>query len=393
MKIPIQLVLLFSVLITQLGIGITVPVIPDYAVELGAGGASLGFMIAIFSLVRCIFQPVIGVLSDRFGRRQFLLFGLFVYGTGGLIMPMARSITDLTMIRAVQGVGAAMILPISMAYVSGWAPPGKEGRCMALLNAAIFCGIGGGPVLGGFLTDIWGRSSAFYSMSFFSFLALFLLLGRLPQSNDIAGFLTTDRNVNRSFSRMFATRRVKAILLARMATMFIMVPTISFFPLFASQKLGSTCMIIGLIITGRTLANAIMQLPCGKIADHYDKELLLTVGCFIAATALMIIPLATDVIQLVLIFVILGVGESLVWTVLGAFASEEGKYYGHGTMMGAFNLAMSGGTFFGSLFGGLIMELYGLNMIFIFIGLIGLLLCLISVSMLRGTSPGLVTVS
>ncbi|MDH4317146.1 MAG: MFS transporter [Desulfobulbaceae bacterium] len=393
MKIPLQLVLLFSVLITQLGIGITVPVIPDYAIELGASGTSLGFMIAVFSLVRCLFQPIVGVLSDRFGRREFLFFGLSIYGLGGLLMPMARSITDLTMIRAVQGIGAAIILPISMAYVSGWAPPGKEGRCMALLNTAIFCGIGGGPILGGFLADIGGKSLAFYSMSFLSFSALFLLIGKLPQSNELDKILTKNLDVNRSFSRMFSARRVKAILLARMATMFIMVPTISFFPLYASQKLDASCMMIGLIITGRTLANAILQLPCGKIADQYDKITLLTIGCFIAGTALMIIPLAADIVQLIIIFIIIGMAESLVWTVLGAFASEEGKYYGHGTIMGAFNLAMSGGTLLGSLFGGLIMELYGLNFIFVFIGVMGLILGLISIILLRGTSPRLVVVS
>ncbi len=76
----ILITLLLSIFIALLGIGIIIPVMPVFASELGAGGFSLGMIIAAFSISRGILQPVVGSLSDRLGRKRFLVAGLFIYG-------------------------------------------------------------------------------------------------------------------------------------------------------------------------------------------------------------------------------------------------------------------------------------------------------------------------
>lgn len=160
---PVLAILLLSVMIALLGIGIIVPVMPVFAVSLGAGGLALGSIIAVFSITRTVLQPVVGNLSDRWGRKGFLVSGLLIYSVVGLILPEATTVFNLIMIRCLHGVGSAMIVPVAMAYVGEMAPLGQEGRYMGMLNIAIFSGIGGGPLLGGVFTDIWGMAAAFYA--------------------------------------------------------------------------------------------------------------------------------------------------------------------------------------------------------------------------------------
>ena len=140
-------ILLLSVMTALFGIGIIIPVMPVFAVSLGASGVSLGMIIAAFSLSRGLLQPIVGSLSDRWGRKGFLVIGLLVYALVGLFLPQATSVSNLILIRAFHGVGSAMIVPVAMAYVSDMAPFGQEGRYMGMLNIAIFIGIGGGPLV------------------------------------------------------------------------------------------------------------------------------------------------------------------------------------------------------------------------------------------------------
>ena len=87
--------------------------------------------------------------------------------------------------------------------------------------------------------------------------------------------------------------------------------------------------------------------------------------------------------ELLLLFVVLGAGEALIWPVLGALAVEEGRIYGHGTMMGVFNLSMSCGIFFGSLGAGFVMDFWGLRWSFVTIGITVLFLSLAAIAMIR----------
>jgi len=385
MNRQILIILLLSVFIALLGIGIIVPVMPDFATRLGASGTALGLMIAAFSLVRGFFQPIVGSLSDRWGRKGFMVAGLFIYGLVGLILPEAKSVANLIVIRSFHGFGSAMIMPVAMAYVSELAPPGEEGRYMGMLNIAIFSGIGGGPMLGGFFADIWGMSSAFYAMAFLSFVAVGLMILKMPGRQNQKGASAMGLNIYRVMSRVFASRRTNGILLARMATMFIMVPTLAFLPLLMHQKLQATGMMIGLVITVRTLTNAILQVPCGRLADRHDKIFLLTIGCLVISLIMVLVPLTKNLHQLLILFVILGAGEALIWPALGALAAEEGQHYGHGTMMGMFNLAMSCGIFFGSLGAGWVMDFWGLRWSFVSIGLTVLFSSLAAVGLIRSS--------
>ena len=355
--------LLLALFIAALGVGIIAPIIPIYAMDLGATGLTLGLMIAAFSISRGALQPVVGSLSDRRGRKRFLVAGLSIYAVMGLTYTLATSVEHLILIRLFHGVGSAMIVPIVMAYIGDLTPQGQEGKYMGMLNIALFAGISGGPILGGVFRDTIGINPAFYAMSALTAASLGLILTLLPpQRSDreiqsTPGLLTTLR-------RMLHNSRVIGMLLPRIGTMIVMVPTLGFLPILMHRLMGATGIEIGIVVAARTIVTAGLQIPFGRIADRYNKVALIVTGSLIASAGVFVMPFATGFLQLVWLSVFIGMGEALIWPTLGAIAVEEGHRYGQGSMMGVFNMAMSVGILIGSLLAGSFMDLIGLEYVF-----------------------------
>ncbi len=375
--------LLLSVFIALLGIGIIVPVMPVFAKELGAGGFALGMIIAAFSVTRGLLQPLVGNLSDKWGRKGFLIAGLFIYGLVGLLIPTAADVDQLIVIRAFHGIGSAMIVPIAMAYMSLLAPTGQESRYMSYLNVAVFCGIGCGPIIGGSLSDLWGLPSVFYTMAGLSLAALVLVVVYMPRQ--VVATSAVKEKLFSSLFRMLASRKTAGILLARYATMIIMVPTMAFLPLLMSEWPGVTGFQIGVVIACRTLLNAVLQVPFGKLADAYSKRRLFLTSCLCLSVVVFSIPHFSTVTAMAAIYLLLGCFEAAVWAVLGGYASIEAKaHYGHGTMMGMFAFAMSAGVFTGAVLAGWVMDSWGIMQAYHVSGSIVLLLTLVSYIMIAG---------
>ena len=374
--------LLLSVFIAFLGIGIIIPIMPVFATELGAGGLGLGMIIAAFSITRGVLLPVVGNLSDRWGRKSFLAAGLLIYGAVGLLIPLAESVSNLVVIRSFHGVGSAMIVPIAMAYISLLTPAGHESRYMSYLNIAIFCGIGCGPIIGGIIYDIFGFAEVFHLMALLSFAAFILVLLQMPPhiSSDTApppALLT-------SMKSMLRSKKTSGILLARYATMIIMVPTMAFLPLIMADWENVSGLQIGIVIAGRTLVNAMLQVPFGKLSDRYNKFTILITGSGCLALTVFCIPWMRNFHEMLGLYLILGAVEAAVWAVLGGYASIEAKkHYGHGTMMGVFSLAMSGGVFTGAVLAGLGMDILGIRYAYIISSATVILLSLLAAKMIH----------
>lgn len=385
----ILLPVILAVFIALLGVGIVIPVLPILATTLGASKFMLAMIIAVFSLSRGFLQPIVGNLSDQWGRKGFLLTGLGIYGLVGLLIAHATAVSQLMGIRLLQGAGAAMVVPVAMAYASYLAPPGQEGRYMGIVNGALFCGIGFGPMVGGLFADRWGIATVFYIMAGLSICALLFVLFTLP------GYKTGESHIHRklfeSIRGMIARKRTMGILLARSATMLMLIPTMAFLPVIMADWPGSTHLHVGMVIAGRTMMNAVWQYPLGKLADRVNKLYLLFAGALVMCMAATLIPFMHAFLPMLGIYLILGIGEAMVWPALGAFAVEEGRaYFGHGTMMGVFNLAMSAGIFTGAVVTGTVMDWLGMRVAFPMTAAIMLFLSLVGMAWIRsGRSPAL----
>ena len=386
MRKSILLAVLSSIFIVFVGMGIIVPVLPIYAAELGATGFALGVIIAVFALSGGVLQPIVGGLSDRHGKKGFMIAGLIIFGMTGYIYTLAGSVNHLILIRTFHGAGSAMIIPMAMAYITDVSAGGRAGRYMGMLNIAIFAGIGGGPMLGGVFLDLWGPSAAFYAMALLSFLAAALAAGLLPRQRrqDSQEVRPPMLSVLR---RMLSSRRVAGILLSRMATMIIMVPTFAFLPLLMDRHMTATGTAIGMVIASRTLVNAALQMPFGALADRWHKGRLLLIGATIISVALFSVPFAVSFPALIVLFALIGLGESICWPALGALAAQEGEVYGQGSMMGVFNAAMNAGLFAGAMIVGILVDRFGIEWAFYTVSLFLLVSTAATAVLIRPEKP------
>ena len=150
-----------TILLDVIGLGIIIPVVPSLIVELTGeelSDAALygGALMFLYSFTQFMFAPVIGALSDRFGRRSVLLSSLAGFGIDYIITGFATSIGWLFAARFVAGITGASITTAT-AYIADISSPEKRAQNFGLVGAAFGLGFIIGPVIGGLLGEIGPR--------------------------------------------------------------------------------------------------------------------------------------------------------------------------------------------------------------------------------------------
>jgi DHA1 family tetracycline resistance protein-like MFS transporter len=161
---PIVFVLL-TVLIDTIGFGIIMPVLPRLIMQLSAvdiaGAARIGGMLlVVFAGLQFMFGPLMGNLSDRFGRRPVLLLSLLAFGGNYALMGFAPNLAWLFAGRALTGIAGAIYAPAN-AFVADVTPPEKRAQSFGLIGAAFGLGFILGPAIGGLLGESGPRAPFF----------------------------------------------------------------------------------------------------------------------------------------------------------------------------------------------------------------------------------------
>ncbi|GGE37293.1 MFS transporter [Pullulanibacillus camelliae] len=107
-------------------------------------------------------MPIFGKLSDMYGRKRFFMLGIFLFLVGSILCGTAHSIVQLSIYRAIQGVGGGALMPIAFAIVFDVFPPEKRGKMGGLFGAVFGVSSIVGPLLGSFITDTWSWHWVFY---------------------------------------------------------------------------------------------------------------------------------------------------------------------------------------------------------------------------------------
>ena len=344
------------------------PTMPIYVKELGASGFWLGIIYASFSLSRLIFMPIAGYLSDSRGRKGFIIFGLLTYALASVGYVWASSVIQIAWIRMLHGVGSAMVIPIATAVIGDIAPNGEEGKIMGNFQVALFLGFGTGPLLGGFVMQTWSINEVFYLMGFLSLFSLIIIARFLTESNDTRH----QEKIDQGWRELWNNKIFLGIFIFRFANAYGRAAILSFLPIFADHLHVSPAQ-IGFLVSLNIFLTAILQRVTGKIADRHSRSLLIAVGNGIAAGSILFLPLAQNFVHFILFGTVMGIGSAIAFPAAGAVATTLGRQYGMGTVMGQFNMGMSVGGIFGALLTGWMMDLFGINYVFLSSGIIGLI--------------------
>ena len=328
---PVLRALLLAAWAAALGQGLVVPLLPVYANQLGASGFLVGCIFGIFALARILFMPVFGRLSDRCGRKPFITTGLFLYFLVSLALIGFPQVHSLLVIRFLQGMAAAMILPIVLAYAGDMAPEGCEGQTMGRLNAALALGLGSGPIIGGLLSDAFGLNAAFGGMGVVSLTGFLMAVMLLPPTGREMGHRPDRSPPETATVARAAGRELGKLWLYRFIYYMCIGTVWSFAPLMADTRFGLSSVAIGAMITSGMMVTTAIAPFTGLWADRSSKCALIAAGGLSAAAGMLVLACLTRWWEFYLASILLGTAGGLSAPAVAALAVIIGN---HGPNLG-----------------------------------------------------------
>ena len=158
--------------------------LPALQTDLAAGFASLQWVVNAYALLLGGLILIGGGAGDRFGRRRILVMGVALFAAASLVCALAPTIGVLIGARAVKGIGAALLVPQSLAIIAAAFPKEIRGRAIGIWAGASAIALSMGPPLGGILIDTLGWRSVFWINLPLSALVIWLALAYVPESRD-----------------------------------------------------------------------------------------------------------------------------------------------------------------------------------------------------------------
>ena len=179
------IVVVLTVAINSLGIGLILPVMPSLLLEMGtenlSDAAAIGGLLSlVFAAMQFLFAPLLGRLSDRYGRRLVLITSLVAVGIDYLLLAVAGSLWLFFVARIISGVGSATF-SVANAILADLSPPEKRAATFGLTGAAFGVGFVLGPVIGGFLGE-FGPRAPFLAAAALALLNAGLAYWTLPET-------------------------------------------------------------------------------------------------------------------------------------------------------------------------------------------------------------------
>ena len=166
--------LLLGMLIASISQTIVGPAMPRIVAELG-GMEHYSWVATAAMLVSAIAVPIVGKLSDLYGRRPFFLAGLIVFLAGSVLSGFAQSFWWLVAARAVQGLGMGVIMPLTQTIVGDIIPPRQRGKYQGWMGVVFGVASVAGPLAGGVITDALGWRWLFFVTIPVGLVALFVV--------------------------------------------------------------------------------------------------------------------------------------------------------------------------------------------------------------------------
>ncbi|MBD2869410.1 MFS transporter [Paenibacillus arenilitoris] len=357
-----MLFLMINMFIAMLGIGLIIPVLPEFLKEFGAGGKTAGYLIAAFGVTQFIFSPIAGELSDKYGRKIMIVAGLLLFTVSNLVFAVAEQIPLLYLSRLIGGVGAAAMIPAMLAYVADITSEESRGKGLGLLGASMSLGFVIGPGIGGFLAE-FGFRTPFYVSAAVGALATIGSLLFVPESLSRearaaarAAIVKRD-NIFKQFAKSFKASYFILLVLIFSLT-FGLANFEAIFPLFVDAKFGYTALEISIIITVGALAGTVIQaLFIGKLINRFGEKRLINWTFLLSAAALLLMLLSGNFVYVLILtaffFTFTSVMRPAINTLLSKSAGDE-----QGFVAGMNNAYMSLGNIFGPAVAGTIYDVH-----------------------------------
>jgi len=328
-----------TIFIDFTGFGLVIPLLPFWAEHLGAGPVGVGLILTIYALAQFVFTPIVGSLSDRYGRRPIIIASLCIEALSFAFTALAGTFPLLLAARFIGGLGASNI-GSAQAVVSDVTPPESRAKGMGLIGAAIGLGFVVGPALGGGLTAL-GTTVPFWVAMGVALVNMFLVLRFLPETRTKREDNAATTNHNELYLLFAGWRQaLKYPAVARMVTVNLLF-TVAFtameaiFPLFTQRTFGWNAVQNGYIFTYIGVIIVIMQGGLvGQLVKRFGEKRLMIAGLLLLAIGLALLPWSTQIALLFVALGILSVGDGAISPTISTLLSFAGPAEAQGETLG-----------------------------------------------------------
>jgi DHA1 family tetracycline resistance protein-like MFS transporter len=338
-----RLAIAFSiVLVDMLGFSLILPLLRYIAVGFGASDFAVGLLVSSYALAQFFGAPVLGRLSDRFGRRPILLVSIFGTFVGFMVLGFANTLWMIFLSRMIDGITGGNI-SVAQAYISDVTDPEHRGQALGLIGAAFGIGFVLGPVTGGILGQDFGYSVPAFVAAGLSLLNMGLVAFLLPESLspearerlsqrkrpiiDIAGL-----------RQALEHPRVGPLLTIRTVTALAYQTFESGFAIWAPVAIGLTARENGLVLGYIGVLQILIQ---GVLIRRFPEGRLMTVMIALAGASLVAWTLSPNVWVLLIVFVPLSIGMAVSNTLQSSLLSKSVDADEVGTVFGLSTSALS----------------------------------------------------
>jgi DHA1 family tetracycline resistance protein-like MFS transporter len=353
---------LITVLLDMIGFGLIIPVLPGLIEEVGDLGLAEaamigGAMFAVFSIAQFAFSPLVGNLSDRFGRRPLLLLAIFGLFVDYLFSAFAPTIFWLFVGRAIAGLCGSSYV-IANAYIADVTAPEDRARAFGLMGAAFGVGFVLGPAIGGLLGE-FGPRVPFFVAAGISLLNLIYGWYVLPETLPPEKRRPFDWRRANPFGTFAVFRRYHGVLpLCGVLGVFFFASSVypAIWPFWGIAKFDWSVSMVGLTLAAFGIVAAAVQGGLsGPAAARFGEHRVALFGLCIAVIAALGYGLVGTLLGVLVMLVIHG-PEGFVHPMLTAIMSKAVPDDAQGELQGGIssvmNIAMLLGTlFFSQIFG------------------------------------------
>jgi multidrug resistance protein len=376
-----------TVFIDITGFGLILPLLPFWAERLGAGPVGVGLILTTYALAQFLFTPVLGSLSDRYGRRPVILISLLIEALGFALTALAGALPVLLAARFIGGLGSSNI-GSAQAVVSDVTPPEGRARGMGAIGAAIGLGFVVGPAVGGALTAL-GATVPFWAALGVALVNALLVWRFLPETRKRREPATAEQPAKRKFALFGGWSSLRYPAVARLVGINLLF-TIAFtametvFPLFSQRSFGWTAEQNGYIFTYVGVVIVIMQGGLvGQLVKRFGEKALLVSGLGLLAVGLALLPFSTTLGVLLLALGLLSAGDGAVSPTSSALLSFAGPAEAQGETLGLAQGVAGLGRIIGPLVAGSLFAV-GMSVPFWFGAVLVLLAALVALPALPG---------
>lgn len=353
-----MLAIFLIVLSDLMGFGLIIPSLPFYARQFHASDLQVGLIFSIYSLCQLVAAPILGLTSDRVGRRPVLIFSQCGSVAGYLILALATArqwvnpLTGLLLVytsRIIDGISGGNI-PTAQAYVSDVTPPEHRAKGMGMLGAAFGIGFSIGPAVGGLLAH-FHQSLPALGAALFSFIAAMQTIFRLkePARHSHEGeeeamlFLHPAR-----FKPILRNRTLVQLLGISFCSMTAFVMMEAVFAIFLNDRFGFRELAVGGFFAMAGVIIIIVQGGLmGRLTKAFDEWPLVIAGPLLVMTAMSIlfvvafnwrIGVPLGVVMIVCAGLCNASGRSVQTPPLSSLVSKSADPRQQGTVFGLFHM-------------------------------------------------------